>query len=101
MARRPCIVCGQPCSGSRCPRHPSPGRDPQHRAANYGAAHQRIRAQLEGTLPTPCLYADTDPNCAGIVTSDERWVAAHIVDGDPTSPRAVAHPACNERAKVR
>lgn len=47
------------------------------------------------TLPAPCWY------CGRLVFASERWVAAHVVDGDPSSPRVVAHPACNERAKAR
>ena len=95
MARRPCIVCGHPTNGTRCPTHAhSPGRDPQRRAANYGEAHRRARATLTGTLPTPCWYG-----CGTILTTNTDWVAAHQVDGDPTSPRVASCRTCNEQAK--
>jgi len=52
MARRPCIVCGRPTTGTRCPTcGTSPGRNPQRRAANYGAQHQAERSRLAATLP--------------------------------------------------
>lgn len=61
----------------------------------YGAEHQRMRRQLALMLPAPCLY------CRGMVSDTDRWVAAHLTDGDHASPRAIAHAICNERAKVR
>lgn len=96
MARRPCIQCGRPTSGSRCSTCPSPGRDPARRRANYGAEHQRARRSLGATLPTPCWYG-----CGRILSETDDWVAAHEVDGDPHSPRQVTCRACNEQAKVR
>lgn len=59
----------------------------------YGREHQQIRRDLSLTLPAPCGY------CGVTITPGERWVAAHVVDGDPDSPRVVAHPGCNERGK--
>lgn len=95
MARRPCLACGRPATGTRCPTcGTSPGRDPQRRAANYGYAHRQARAQLAATLPTPCWYG-----CGTLLQPEDRWVAAHITDGDPNSPRVAACPPCNEQAK--
>ncbi len=94
MARRPCLACGTPTTGTRCPTCPSPGRNPQHRAANYGTAHRTARAALAATLPAPCWYG-----CGTILHPDDNWVAAHLTDGDPTSPRVPACRSCNERAK--
>ena len=95
MARRPCIECGRPTNGTRCPTcGTSPGRDPARRAANYGAAHRAERARLATTLPTPCWYG-----CGTTLHPEDRWVAAHIEDGNPTSPRVAACPTCNEQAK--
>lgn len=95
MARRPCLVCGRPTTGSRCSScPPPPGRDPQRRAANYGHAHRTERARLAETLPAACWYG-----CGLIIQPGDRWVAAHVVDGDPGSPRVVACAPCNERAK--
>src|SRR6185369_6251516 len=61
----------------------------------YGPEHRAARGRLARTLPRPCGYCDQ------VVTADERWVAAHVVDGDPTRGWMVAHPDCNERAKRR
>lgn len=96
MARRPCLTCGRPTTGTRCPAcGTSPGRDPQRRAANYGHHHRTERARLARTLPAPCWYA-----CGTILEPASDWVAAHVIDGDPTSPRVVACRTCNERAKA-
>lgn len=92
MARRPCIICGLPSSGTRCPRHI---RTNNSTARGYGSDHQRARLRLANALPAPCWY------CHTVIEVGERFVAAHIVDGDPTSERVHAHPACNERAKIR
>jgi hypothetical protein len=32
---------------------------------------------------------------------ESRWVAAHVVDGDPSAGWVAAHAVCNERAKGR
>ncbi len=95
MAKRPCLACGKPTAGSRCPTCPtSPGRNPQRRAANYGHAHRKARAELADTLPAYCWYG-----CGLRIYPGMTWVAAHINDGDPDSPRVVACTSCNERAK--
>jgi len=96
--RRPCIVGGCPriaTSGARCVAHERQ-RDRARgtrQARGYGADHQRARAELATTLPAPCWY------CGVQVAIGQRWVAAHVVDGDASSPRVVAHPRCNEQAK--
>lgn len=96
MARRPCLTCGRPTTGTRCPTcGTSPGRNPARRNANYGHRHRTERARIAATLPAPCWY------CEALVHPDQPWVAAHVVDGEPDSPRVPAHPACNERAKPR
>lgn len=92
MARRPCIVCGQPGNGSRCPRHQRPGTT----ARGYGTEHQAARADLARTLPAPCGYG-----CGTTLTPDGPWVAAHVIDGDPTAGWIASCRSCNERAKVR
>lgn len=90
--RRPCIEAG--CSfttaATRCTRHHALYM--ARRAANYGATHRALRTELGATLPGPCFY------CGDTVTA-ETFVAAHLRDGDPASPRVVAHRSCNERAK--
>lgn len=93
MAKRACLVCGYPTEGSRCPRH---RRTNNSTARGYGIAHQRMRAALADTLPAPCWYG-----CGTVLHPGDPWVAAHEVDGDPTSPRHVSCRSCNERNKRR
>lgn len=93
MARRPCIVCGQPSNGPRCPRHQRTNNSHQR---GYGAAHQRARAQLALTLPAPCGYG-----CGTQLNPNGPWVAAHRIDGDPTAGWIASCRSCNERAKAR
>jgi hypothetical protein len=60
---------------------------------NYGD-HRRWRAELERTLPAPCAFG-----CGRIMEPGSDWVAAHVYDGVPDSPRVVSCRSCNERAK--
>lgn len=81
-----------------CPRCHTLGTC-QHRghtsstARGYGTPHQHARSAIQATLPAPCWY------CRDIIHPTDPWVAAHLVDGDDTSPRVPAHRACNEQAK--
>jgi hypothetical protein len=43
-------------------------------------AYQRARTQLELTLPAPCWYG-----CGRMLTPDGDWVAAHVIDANPTA----------------
>ena len=56
--------------------------------------HERARATLAAMLPAACFY------CRAVIGAGEPFVAAHVVDGDPSAGWAAAHAACNERAKV-
>ena len=82
------VLSGTPCAA--CER-----RRPSRQARGYDAAHGRARATLAALLPAPCFY------CRAVIEAGERFVAAHVVDGDPAAGWAAAHAACNERAKVR
>lgn len=93
MPIRHCLDCGRLTPNTRCPTHQRQRDNSTTRG--YGTHHQQQRAILADTLPTPCYY------CGHIIPPTARWVAAHIIDGNPTSPRVVAHPDCNERAKRR
>jgi len=102
--RRRCIELlpsGRPCpeftTGTRCAFHERlrEAARGSREDRGYGADHRSARAALERTLPAPCGY------CGTTIYPGERWVAAHVVDGDPTAGWMVAHPACNERAKAR
>ena len=70
-------------------------RRPSRQARGYDAAHDRARAALAAMLPAPCFY------CRTVIGQGAPFVAAHVVDGDPSAGWAAAHAACNERAKVR
>jgi hypothetical protein len=95
--RRPCLDCDTPTPRTRCPRC-TQARDHARgtrQQRGYDAQHQAARAELAMTLPAPCGY------CGVVITRGERWVAAHVVDGDPSFGWLLAHYACNERAKTR
>ena len=102
MALRPCLECGTPTNQTRCPTHTTTHRAQQNQGRptsttrGYGTQHQQARKQLATTLPTHCWYG-----CGTILTPNSNWVAAHITDGDPNSPRVVSCRTCNERAKQR
>lgn len=61
----------------------------------YGNDHYQARKRLEATLPDLCGY------CQRVITRAQRWVAAHVEDGNPDKGWMVSHVECNERAKVR
>ena len=95
---RPCLVAG-------CPRLTTATRCQQHERAlerqrgtptqrGYGAVHREARRQLGATLPTPCAYG-----CGTMLRPGGRWVAAHVVDGNPGAGWIAACVTCNERAK--
>jgi hypothetical protein len=80
-------------SGTRCAA--CERRRPSRQARGYDASHDRARATLRALLPAPCFY------CRTVIGQGEAFVAAHVIDGDPSAGWAAAHAACNERAKVR
>jgi hypothetical protein len=106
---RPCLgtAPGRPCPYNRLtPRTRCPECDAEFRAAResrrpnriergYGATHYQARALLAETLPAPCAY------CGATLTADRPWVAAHVVDGDPSAGWTVSCPGCNQAAKRR
>lgn len=90
------------CAFPRCPNTAAPdgrGRCDVHRQTTgqrgYGRSHQLARDGLRATLPAPCGY------CGVVIRPWEAWVAAHVVDGDPSAGWVVSHGPCNERAKGR
>jgi hypothetical protein len=96
--KRDCIErCGRMTTGTRCrpceaARERKRGTPSQR---GYGAAHQAARKALAAQLPDLCGY------CHKVIRLSDKWVAAHVVDGQPDMGWMVAHPDCNERAKVR
>lgn len=67
---------------------------PTPQARGYDADHRRQRAALKATLPAPCWAG-----CGRWLEPDGNWVAAHLIDGDPTSPRVATCRSCNEKMK--
>jgi hypothetical protein len=102
---RPCIEQGCPrlTTGTRCDEHRK-AKDRARgtrQARGYGADHQHARAELATLLPARCGGGVGAPYCGRWITPDDRWVAAHRVDGAPEYGYVHAHPECNERAKRR
>ena len=83
------VQSGTPCR--ECER-----RRPSSQARGYDTTHQRARAALLATLPTPCAYG-----CGIVLQSPADMVAAHVVDGDPSAGWVASCRSCNERAKRR
>jgi len=91
----------QSCAVPGCPGYAvHRGRCQRHRRTTtqrgYGVPHQQARQGLATLLPCWCAYG-----CGTWLTSSSRWVAAHVIDGDPAAGYVVACSACNERAKRR
>lgn len=101
--KRPCLDCGRLVNdATRCPpcdarksRLREAGR-PSRYARGYDSAHYRARMALALTLPDACGYG-----CGRMLHRDGDWVAAHVVDGDPSAGWVAACRSCNERAKHR
>lgn len=87
--------CGALVTGTRCAPCQRQAKPSAH-ARGYDADHQHQRSELALTLPAYCWYG-----CGHVLTADDDWVAAHVIDRDPTSPRVVSCRSCNERAKRR
>ena len=86
------VESGKPCRA--CDRRRKAARGTRQERG-YGADHYRARRALAAALPQPCAY------CRVIVTAADNWHAAHVRDGDPSSPRMVAHASCNARNRGR
>jgi len=97
--QRPCLTCGTPTTGSRCPAHQRQherDRRPSTAERGYGAAHQAARRALAELLPIACAYG-----CGTTLYPGSPWVAAHVVDGQPERGWMASCGPCNERAKQR
>jgi hypothetical protein len=69
---------------------------PSRQARGYGAAHERARASLAAMLPAPCACG-----CGAVLDVGSDWVAAHLVDGNPSAGWAAMCRSGNERMKRR
>lgn len=97
--RRPCLECGTPTEGTRCPTHRKAwdrGRRPTATRRGYDRDHRAARAALRDGLPGLCGYG-----CGTLLFPDGDWVAAHRVDGQPEFGWLASCRSCNERAKAR
>jgi len=81
-------------SGTRCAA--CERRRPSRQARGYDAAHNRARAALAAMLPAPCAC-----ECGAVLDAGSDWVAAHVVDGDPSAGWAAMCRPGNERMKRR
>lgn len=86
--RRPCIVCGKPSPGTRCPDHQRPS---SREKRGYGTAHREARRRLAEQLPAPCGYG------CGTTITEATFVAAHVIDGNPTAGWIASCRSCNQR----
>jgi 5-methylcytosine-specific restriction enzyme A len=111
--RRPCLDCGIPSSGSRCPRHQ---RDHEQRRGTpaergLGADHRRIREQvlreervcwlcLEPARPGDPLTADhVVPRAQGGTNTRQNMRAAHRSCNSRRGARTTpGHPLARNRA---
>jgi hypothetical protein len=103
---RPCLgpLPGRACpDGSLTDRGRCPTCAAEHerlrgsrQARGYGADHERARRLLWARLPDLCGYG-----CGTWLEPAADWVAAHLVDGDPSAGWIAACRRCNERAKAR
>lgn len=87
------------CYVPRCPAFAVfRGRCATHRQTTsergYDRDHMAARRALGRHLPAPCAYG-----CGTILHRGSRWVAAHVVDGEPARGWVAACAPCNERAK--
>lgn len=99
--KRPCLDCGRPTYGSRCPEHTrnlergkSRSRYLEHKF-KYGGDY-RARAAAVRAAATRCHI------CGNGFRADDPWQADHLVQGTGegggrSGPLAPAHRSCNIR----
>lgn len=79
-ARRPCLVCGTPSTGSRCPDHTLPARGRQHRRVRAHVLLEETRCHLcgkPGRADDPLTYDHVIPRSHGGPTIRANGRAAH------------------------
>ena len=103
---KPCLDCGTPTEGNRCPTHAAERRATLQRSQNirranrggrskYGGAHQRGGRAVRANA-TVCWLCGSGP------IPDDPWQADHIQQGDRQTgwgPLAPAHRSCNIRRR--
>lgn len=98
--KRPCIEPGCPAytERTRCVEHERQRdrRRGSRQQRGYDRTHDAARRSLAADLPAECGYG-----CGTVLHPDDTWVAAHVVDGDPTAGWMVSCVRCNQRASRR
>lgn len=94
MIPRPCLVCGTPGPGSRCPTcQPERTRQPdtRKRGTRHYTAEYRRRAKIIREQATHCWV------CGGGPRENDPFQADHLVPGDATPGTVLlpAHRSCN------
>jgi 5-methylcytosine-specific restriction endonuclease McrA len=109
---RPCIVCGEPADGSRCPDHVRPSSPKVSAAARgYGAAWQRLSAKARKLQPfcTDCgtsenLQLDHLPSAWERKAKGQRirlGIDAEVVCGPCNRSRGAARPTAAQQTPSR
>ena len=90
---KPCIVCGTPGRGPRCPAHGGDRRAMTTSQRGYGAAHRRRRKQLlVFAIGMPC------PVCGETMRADQRLDLDHttpLIDNPFSIGDRIVHATCN------
>lgn len=73
--KRPCVVCGQPCVGSRCPAHALAAKPrPKTAARGYGSRWRRLAKQAKERWPYCCeCGATNDLTVDHLLPGKEAW----------------------------
>lgn len=111
MPMRPCLDCGRPTEGSRCPScrgEQNRARDQRRgttTARGYGAEHQAARAAWEPVVHAGGVLCRRYPTglCVApdpVIQPDEPWHLGHP-DRHCAAPKAPEHALCNVGAPLR
>lgn len=64
MTLRPCLTCGEPCEGARCPQHRRPDRRPSRQQRGYDEAWTRLSKRARARQPW-CLDCGSTEDLTG------------------------------------
>jgi hypothetical protein len=98
--KQPCLDCGRPASGSRCPTHAVVRERTRNRVASirrskgdgvnrpYGGDYSKRAAEVRATTHKCWI-------CGEGWRSNDPWQADHVDAGNPFSQLLGAHRSCN------